>query len=281
LSGSRDHSDKGLKLRHEQHLPYGNEHMRAACLLYRSLCSAALGFPDKGLRYALEFLAWAREREQLLTLALALNAVATILAWRGEAEEALKHADALVALSAKHGFNNWHSFGQINHGLALALLGKANEGIADIKAALSSLEATGAMIPGWAHSSLAAAFLTAGQAAEGSKVVVKALELGRNTGDAEAKPELHRLHGELLLMLDPAQVGAGEACYRLAIDTARQQSAKSAELRATISLARLLTTQNRRDEAHAMLAEIYGWFKEGFDTADLREAKALLDELNA
>ncbi|MBV8773189.1 MAG: hypothetical protein JO166_12800 [Deltaproteobacteria bacterium] len=280
--GSRHHSDRGLKLiGPEQHLPYGNEHWRAACLFYACTCTAALGFPDKGLRQALEFLAWARERGQLLTLAFALNGVATILAWRGEAAEALKHAQALLELSAEHGFSNWHSFGQIIHGQELAFLGKANEGITEIKAALNSLEGTGALIPGWAHSSLAAACLVAGRPGEGLEIAVNALEVGRKTGDAEAKPELHRLHGELLLMLDSAQFATAEASFRMSIDAARKQSAKSAELRATTSLARLLMTQNRRDEARAMLAEIYGWFKEGFDTADLSTAKALLDELSA
>lgn len=282
IIGSRHHSDKGLKLiGHEQHLPYGNEHWRAACLFYACTCTAALGFPDNGLRQALEFLAWARERRHVLTLAFALNGVATILAWRGEAAEALKHAEALLVLSAEHGFSNWHSFGQIIHGQALAFLGKADEGIAEIKAALNSLEATGAVIPGWARSSLAAACLVAGQPAEGLKVAVEGLEVGRKTSDAQAKPDLHRLHGELLLMLDPAQLAAAETSFRVSIDVARKQSAKSAELRATVSLARLLAKLDKRNEARAMLAEIYGWFKEGFETPELREAKALLEQLNA
>jgi predicted ATPase len=235
-----------------------------------------LGFPEKGLRQALEFLAWARERAQLLPLVIALNGVATILAWRREGAEALKYADALLALTSEHGFSNWHSFGQIVHGHALALLGKVDEAIAEIKTALHSLEATGAVIPGWAYDSFAFSFLAAEQPGEGLRAAVKGLETADKTHDAE----LHRLYGELLLMGDPAKVTAGEESFLAAIEVARKQNARLAELRATVSLARLLSKQDRRKEARAMLAEIYGWFNEGFDTADLTDAKALLDELN-
>jgi class 3 adenylate cyclase/predicted ATPase len=279
--GSLAHSEKGLgSFPYQQHLAAGNEHMRAACLLYAALSTAALGYPDKGLRRALEFRAWASDRGQLLPLAFALNALATISAWRGEGAQSLDYAEALLTLAADHGFSNWHSFGQIGQGLALAELGRADEGIARIKAALASLEATGALIPGWAYSSLAFAFLAAGQAKDGLRVTTKALEMAAKTADAEAEAELHRLHGELLLMDEPTNRVAAEASFRVAIEEARRQSAKSAELRATVSLARLLAKQDKRSEARAELADIFGWFTEGFDTADLKDAKALLEELN-
>jgi class 3 adenylate cyclase len=279
--GSHEHSEKGLSLFPSgRHLVYGDEHMRAACQFYACCCTAVMGCPDKGLRQALEFLTWARERGQLLPLAFGLNTVASILAWRGEGAQTLKYADALVALAAEHGFSHWHSFGQIVHGQALALIGKADEAIAEIKAALCSLEATGAVIPGWAYANLAFSYLVTQQAEEGRQVVARALELAANTGDAEAKSELHRLQGELLLIGDSIQAEAAEESFHVAIETAHKQSAKFPELRATLSLSRLLAKQNRRDEARTMLAEIYGWFNEGFDIVDLRDAKALLDELN-
>jgi predicted ATPase len=93
--------------------------------------------------------------------------------------------------------------------------------------------------------------------------------------------EIHRLKGELLLRQDDSNAAEARSCYERAIEIARKQSAKSWELRATTSLARLLNEQGRRDEARPMLAEIYGWFTEGFDTVDLKDAKALLDKLNA
>jgi class 3 adenylate cyclase/tetratricopeptide (TPR) repeat protein len=281
LLGSREHAEKTLRLfAQEQHLAYGDEHWRSACQFYACCCTAALGFPDKGLRQALEFLASAKERAELIPLIFALNGVATILEWHGEAAQALKYADALLALATEHGFTNWHSFGQILRGQALASLRRDHKAIAEIKDALDSLEATGAVISGWAHASLAFAYLAAEQPAEGLKVAVKALEVAARTGDGEAKAELHRLHGELLLMGDSTAAAGGEASFRAAIETARKQCAKFPELRATVSLARLMAKQDRCDEARAMLAEIYGWFNEGFDTADLREAKALLDELS-
>ena len=99
------------------------------------------------------------------------------------------------------------------------------------------------------------------------------------TGEQIASPSLHHVKGELLLAQNPSNAAEVELCFRTAIEIARRLSVRMAELRATTSLARLLAKQNRRDEARTMLAEIYGWFTEGFDTADLKEAKALLDEL--
>ena len=100
------------------------------------------------------------------------------------------------------------------------------------------------------------------------------------TGEQIDSPSLHHVKGELLLAQNPSDAVEAEQCFRTAIEIARRQSARSAELRATTSLARLLAKQGRRDEARTMLAEIYGWFTEGFDTADLKDAKALLDELS-
>jgi predicted ATPase len=100
------------------------------------------------------------------------------------------------------------------------------------------------------------------------------------TGEQLHSPWQHRVKGELLLAQNPSDVAEAEQCFRTAIEIARRQSARMAELRATTSLARLLDEQGRRNEARTMLADIYGWFTEGFDTADLRDAKALLDELS-
>jgi tetratricopeptide (TPR) repeat protein len=279
--GSREHSHRGLALfAPTEHLPPGKEHMRAACLFYASLCAATLGFPDEGLRRSLEFLAWARERALPLPLAFAMNCVSTVFAWRRENGEALKYADALLTLTVQQGFSNWHSFGQIARGYALALSRRGDEAIAEIERGIASYGGTGAVVPGWLHSSLAFGYLAARQPAEGLRAVVKGLELGDKTGDAEAESELHRLKGELLLMCDPAATAQAETSFRAAISTSREQHARFSELRATMSLTRLLAKQGRRGEARTMLAEIYGWFTEGFDTADLKDAKALLDELS-
>ena len=278
FTGSRAHSETGISLfKPDEHLRQGEEHLMAACLFYAPLCIANLGFPDDALRRSLEFLTWARTRPKPLALAFALNCLATQFMWRRDCGEALKYSESLLALTAEHGFGNLHSFGQIAHGQILAMLGRTDEAIAEIKAAMAAFEATGAVVPGWFYTGLGLAYLAAQRPAEALSVVAKALQLGDRTGDAEAKSELYRLKGELLLMLHPTEGAEAEACFRAAIDTARKQLARLPELRATMSLARLLCDTSRRDEGCAMLAQIYNWFTEGFDTADLKDAKALLD----
>ena len=159
------------------------------------------------------------------------------------------------------------------------MLGRTDEAIAGIKDAMAAFEATGAIAPGWLYATLGLAHLAAQQPAEGLSVVAKALQLGDRTGDAEAKSELYRLKGELSLMLHPTDGAEAGVAFRAAIDTEQKQSAKLPELRATMSLARLLRDTGRRDEGRAMLAQVYNWFTEGFDTADLKDAKALLEQL--
>jgi predicted ATPase len=118
------------------------------------------------------------------------------------------------------------------------------------------------------------------QAQEGLRVLSQAASRTEDTGERWAWADLHRLRGELLLIDDLSETSEAERCFRTAIEVARRQNAKSFELRASTSLARLLERHGRRDEARAMLAEIYGWFTEGFDYADLQDARALLDELS-
>jgi predicted ATPase len=127
--------------------------------------------------------------------------------------------------------------------------------------------------------SIAEVDLIAGRRLEGLEAANQGLELAHRTGTEFAAAELHRLKGELLLLHGNGAASEAAQCFRDAIDVARRQSAKSWELRATMSFARLLAKQSRRDEARAMLAEIYNWFTEGFDTADLKDAKELIDEL--
>src|SRR5262249_18021360 len=125
---------------------------------------------------------------------------------------------------------------------------------------------------------LAAACSKLGKTDEALALVAQALAAVERSGERHWEAEIYRLKGELLL----ASTGSSEAetCIRHAIDIARRQSAKSLQLRAVMSLRRLLQEQGKKDEAHRMLAEIYGWFTEGFDTADLKDAKALLEELS-
>ena len=120
----------------------------------------------------------------------------------------------------------------------------------------------------------------AGQAEEGLRVLAEARAALYKGGELMAEAELYRLRGELLLVQNASNNAEAARCFRTAIEIGRRQSAKSLGLRAAINLARLLAKQGRYDEARTILAEIYGWFTEGFDTPDLRNAKALLDQLN-
>ena len=120
-----------------------------------------------------------------------------------------------------------------------------------------------------------------GRLDDGLNALTEALSTADEHEDRFYEPEIHRLRGELLLKQDQSNVPEAQRCFERAIEIARKQSAKSWELRATISLARLLAKQGHRAETRTMLADIYGWFTEGFDTADLKDAKALLDELSA
>jgi len=121
----------------------------------------------------------------------------------------------------------------------------------------------------------------AGRFEEGLTAVAEGIAIAEETGERLYEARLLRLKGELLLALDSANAAAAERCLRDAIEASSQQGTKSFQLRATTSLARLLAKQGNREEARAMLAQIYHWFTEGFNTADLKDAKALLDELNA
>jgi predicted ATPase len=128
---------------------------------------------------------------------------------------------------------------------------------------------------------LAEAYTQAGRIDDGLSASAEALAVADEHENRAFEAETHRLTGELLLKQDNSDAAEAQRCFERAIGIARKQSAKSLELRATMSLARLLARQGRRDEARAMLAEIYNWFTEGFDTADLKDAKALLEELNS
>jgi predicted ATPase len=146
--------------------------------------------------------------------------------------------------------------------------------------AASSLQETGGAVNTWMLLLLAEGYGASERADVGLDTVAEALELSAQSGERWCEAELYRLKGELHLIKDADSWKEAEQCFRTAIAVALEQRAKSLELRAATSLTRLLAKQGkRRDEARAMLAEIYNWFTEGFDTADLRDAKALLDEL--
>ncbi|MGH7840711.1 MAG: hypothetical protein ACREQT_04250, partial [Candidatus Binataceae bacterium] len=199
---------------------------------------------------------------------------------RREAAAAQESAERNAALGKEHGFADALVYTNIQYGWSIAKQRRSDEGIELIRQGLAALGATGTNLgrPYWL-SHLADIYLDKGRFAEGLDVVAEALTLGEQNEDLQLAAELQRLRGELLHRRDESGITEARKCFERAVEIARGQGAKSFELRATTSLARLLASQGRRDEARAMLSEIYNWFTEGFDTVDLKEAKALLDEL--
>jgi predicted ATPase len=200
--------------------------------------------------------------------------------FRREVQAAREQAEALVTLSNQQGFAQWMAGGTMMCGWALTVQGQAGEGMAQMHHGLAAWRAMGieAGLPYWL-AMLAEAYGSTGQVQAGRRVLAEALTLVDTTEERWWEAELHRLTGELLLALSADNAAAAETCFRQALAVARRQQAKSLELRAAMSLSRLWPQQGKRAEAYQLLAETYGWFTEGFDTIDLQEARALLEEL--
>ncbi len=191
-----------------------------------------------------------------------------------------ERAEAVMAVSTEHGFPHWLAQGTILRGWALTAQGEGAEEIAQMRQGLAAYKALGGKVHRpYFLSLLAEADGKVGQPEDGLTLLGEALAIVDNTGERNWEAELHRRKGELLLMQQGQKVGEAEECFRQALDIACRQKAKSLELRAAMSLSRLWQQQGKQEEAHQLLAEIYGWFTEGFDTADLKEAKVLLEEL--
>src|SRR5262249_17509578 len=200
---------------------------------------------------------------------------------RREGRATQERAGAAMSLATEQGFPYWMAFGSILGGWALAQQGQAKEGIEQITLGLTAYRATGGEIMRpYCLSLLAEAYGTMGETEAGLTVLTEALTLVDKTGERWCEPELYRLQGALLLQQSLDHQAEAETCFQHAISIAQNQSAKSWELRSATSLARLWQQQGKRQEAHDLLASVYGWFTEGFDTADLIDAKALLDELS-
>jgi predicted ATPase len=248
---------------------------------YLAMALWQLGYPEQALKRGDEALALARRLSHPFSLAFAQNIAGGILhQLRREPRAAQETADSTIALSIEHGFADPLAYATVMRGWATAEQGCDEEGIAQIRDGLAAGHATGSELLLPYHLCLLAEVCKkAGQFEEGLRALKEALAAADERGNRASEAEIHRLKGELLLKQEDSNAAEAQSCFERAIEIARKQSAKSLELRATTSLSRLLAQRGRRDEARKMLAEIYNWFTEGFDTADLKEAKALLEEL--
>ena len=242
---------------------------------------SCLGYPDQSGRLIEEALILTPELAHPHSQAFALGCAAKLAHYRSDKETVLKHAQATCALSTEQGFPFWVAWGMIFQGWAGAELGRKAEGIAQIRAGLATYHTTECVL--WLPyflAVLAEAYGRSGQAEEGLSVLAEAVALVDRNQERFYEAELHRLRGELLIEQAQKNEPEGEAAFQQALVITRQQEAKSWELRAATSLARLWHSQGKTAEARDLLAPIYGWFTEGFDTADLKDAKALLSELS-
>ena len=240
------------------------------------------GYPAQARQCSDELLAFAQAFANPHELTYALVVVATLHQFRREVQAVQARADTAIALATEHGFVLWRAYATILRGWALATQGQAAEGIASIRQGITAWQATGAA---WWRpyflALLAEVYGKARQTGEALAVLAEALTTVQNTGEHLYEAELQRLTGELLLAQEGTQHTWRAAEERLdqALAIARRQHGRALELRAAVSLARLWQRQGKRDQARELLAEVYGWFTEGFDTADLQEAQTLLGAL--
>jgi predicted ATPase len=250
------------------------------CLSFASWVLWWLGYPEQAIQRSQAALTLAREMSHPPTLAAVLFFAAMHHQARREWQLAQERAEAAIALAREQGLLHWVAYGIIVCGWALAVQGQWEEGIAQIQQGLIAQKTVGAQIGRPAFLSLLTeAHAAAGQVEAGLGVLAEALALVDYTGERYWEAEIYRLKGEILLQQAVPDASQAEACFHQALAVARRQLAKSWELRAAIRLARLWQQQGKRAAARDLLEPIYGWFTEGFDTADLQEARALLEEL--
>ena len=175
----------------------------------------------------------------------------------------------------------WKALGTVTRGCVFALTSNASDAVQMIKAGITAWQSTGPTFwTPWYLSNLAGAHAQLGEVNEAERYIGEAMTTLKTGKENWCDAEVNRTAGEIALLAPTPDTAKGEMYFNRALDVARQQQAKSWELRAAMSMARLWRDQGKRDEARDLLAPIYGWFTEGFDTRDLKEAKALLDELS-
>ena len=318
LTLARPHLEQAIALYDPQihpRSPVGTADPRIDFLSYASWALWILGYPDQALKRSHETLTLAKGLSHPYSLAYASGCAAGLHSSRREWRLAQECAEEAVALSTEQGFPSWLAVGTVSRGEALVWQGQTMEGIAQIRQGMAAYQATGSSPRPHYLALLAEACGKAGQVEEGIDLTTEALTFVDSSGERMHEAELYRLKGELTLQQESKERGAksaeqkfenpnpraqsldpqcdAEACFLKAIEIAQRQQAKSLELRAVMSLVRLRqqqteeptsrTTQHvirdRLNEAHQMLGDIYNWFTEGFDTKDLQEAKALIEEL--
>ena len=285
FASSRSHMEAGLTLydpiTHRSLVHHAATHPDVHSQAELAIVLFCLGYPDQALERSNVAVAEARRLAHPPSMALSLALGSLLLSLVGDHAAVDERADHLIAMTTEQGFPYWGAMGTIYRGWVKVTKGDVAEGISLLRSGSTAYRSTGAEAWTPYHNALLAkAYASAGQAEASLTMLDDALQIVGTTGMSGMywlTAELYRRKGQLLLQQGRPE--AAEELYRKALSMAGEQGAKLWELRAAASLARLRRDQGRPAEARDLLAPIYGWFTEGFDTADLKEAKALLDEL--
>jgi TOMM system kinase/cyclase fusion protein len=280
LVAARAHLQRGVALydperHHALIFRHGGVDTGVAMQTHLALTLWLLGYPSQARRTMHGALLLAQKLNHPFSEAYAWLCVAWLCEVSGESVR--EQAEKAVSICAEHGFPFWGAIASMLAGWALAEEGAVEAGIAQMRQGRAAIEATGAQLfVTHPMTLMVKAHANAGRAEEGLTLLGETLAMVTRTGDGAWDAELYRLKGELVLAVSPSRHAEADALFRQAIDIASTRRAKSLELRAAMSLSRLWERQGRKDEARQLLGELYPWFTEGFETADLKEAEALL-----
>jgi class 3 adenylate cyclase/predicted ATPase len=285
LESTRRHCEQGIALYDtEQHRSlaflYGGHDPSVCCRMHAALALWMLGHPALALERSRSGLALARDLAHAGSIVNAFPFAVLVHQLVGDRVTLADLVESMVAMSNEYGLRQWLAYGRIFENWIRAGQDRGQDAIDQIRHAIDEYRAMGSTI--WVpafQGLLADVCLKHGATEEGLTTIAEALELADVTGAHLWTPEFHRLRGELLLARAGAEEAHAEAAFRQAIDGAREQGARSWELRAAVSLSRLWERRGKREEARRLVGEVHGWFTQGFDTADLAAARRRLDEL--
>ncbi|HZK91719.1 MAG TPA: AAA family ATPase [Stellaceae bacterium] len=284
LINAQEHVRQGLELydrdMHGNHaLLYGGHDPGVCAYGQAGISLWMLGYPDQAIESARRAIDLASYLKHLPTIGHALWFAGVVHVLRRDVPAAFDTSEQLMALGREHRLLQYRAIGEMTRGWARARLGELTDGLDELTEALSAYKTIASVILGFFMGGLAETELLAGHLDRVRAGLDLAVEVNEHREERIWMSDILRVKGDLQLAITPADLPAAEGFYRQAIATAQGQQAKSLELRSTTALARLWAEEGRRAEARDLLAPVYDWFTEGFDTADLKEAKALLDGL--
>jgi class 3 adenylate cyclase/predicted ATPase len=284
IAAGRAHLDRAIaRYDPAEHRPLATrfgQDIGVSISFYRSLALWPLGYPAAAVAYSEQALSEAREIGQAATLMAALALTSLTHIHCGNYAAAKAQLDEVLALADEKSALFWKSSGMVLGGCVSALTGKASHAVEMISSWITTLQSTGTTV--WMPvylSYLARAYVELGQFDDASRCIGEAMTTAQTTKENWYEADIHRLAGEIALLSPEPDAAKAEACFVRALAVSREQQAKSWELRAAMSMARLWRDQGRWTEGRDLLAPVYDWFTEGFDTLDLKQARALLDAL--